>query len=114
MIAYILIFLIVAFMFWKWYSQSNNKKINITPILKKLMVQASEWVTSAKENSNPIISLMHANYAAGYLLAIKNLAKSNDINKILPNFAKYDEDITNVQELATNNLMKFCPSINPE
>jgi hypothetical protein len=117
MIVYILIFLIIAFVIWKWYTKGMIKKINNNAqFVKKLMRQAARWTTAAKQDTNPIIALLHANYGAAYIFAIKDAVPIKQIIKYFPNFEKYEREIIETQDWATKGIIKACPSLvsNPD
>ena len=50
-----------------------NKVINV------LVRQASRWATAAKQDKNSMIAVLHANYGAGYLWALKDIATTEQI-----------------------------------
>ena len=60
-------------------TNNNNFKENA---IKNLLRQSSRWAIAAKQDKSPIITLLHANYAAGYLWALKDIATDNDIKSI--------------------------------
>jgi hypothetical protein len=90
----------------KYYINSNH--INI------LSRQAARWSIASKQDTNPIISTLHANYGAGYLWALLDIYKESEIEKATGiNMTKFKKEITNTQDNATKKLIKNCPKILP-
>ena len=44
-----------------------------------LIRQAARWAAAAQQDKSPMIALLHANYGAGYLWALKDIASDQDI-----------------------------------
>jgi hypothetical protein len=63
----------------KYYSNNSNvikDKFNI----QKLIRQTARWATAADQDTNPYIKNLHANYAMGYLMALKEIYTESEIN----------------------------------
>ena len=56
---------------------SNNDIL--VSIIKVLTRQAARWSTAAKQDKNSMVAVLHANYGAGYLWALKDIASSEQI-----------------------------------
>lgn len=109
MIAYVLIFMIVALVFWIWYSKSAEPQINyIQIIVKKLMKNAIKWTAMAKQDSEPLMALVHANYGAAYIYSLRDSIGVKQIVNYFPDFEQYEKEIMDTQDLAakifTNNV----------
>lgn len=108
MIAYVLIFSIIVLSLWIWYCKGIAPKINTNRIIvKKVMKNAIKWTAMAKQDSDPLMALLHANYGAAYVYALKDSVGQKHIIKNFPDFDKYEKEIMDTQELAakifTNN-----------
>ena len=92
---------------------NNNKQIKF--IAKKLIRQAARWSTAAKQDNNSMIAVLHANYGAGYLWALKDIINYNIIEKNTGiNMMKFENEIIKIQDTATQNMAKLCPKYAPE
>lgn len=92
---------VLAYFFFK------SKKPEAIP---QLLKSAAKWATTAQQDDSPYLSVMHANYACGYLWALKDLATPQDIyKKTGVDFKKFEEHILNVQEMVTQKVIKKCP-----
>ena len=57
-----------------------------------------------------MISLLHANYAAGYLWSLKDVATDEEIKKATSiNIIKFSKKITTIQDLCTKRVSASCP-----
>jgi len=56
------------------------------------------------------VSVLHANYSAGYLWALKDIATPKQIhNATGVDINKFEEHISNVQDMVTKKTLKKCP-----
>lgn len=100
--------LIIIILFSIAYLQSNNDDFK-TQTIKTLVRQASRWSLAAEQDTNPIIALLHANYGAGYLWALKDIANDNDIERETGiNVIKFRDNIVKIQDDVTMNAIKLC------
>ena len=94
-------------------TSNNNKKIKF--IAKKLIRQAARWSTAAKQDNNSMIAVLHANYGAAYLWALKEIINNDIIEKNTGiNMMKFESEIVKIQDEATKKMAKLCPKYAPE
>lgn len=80
-------------------------------IITKLIKQTARWSTAAAQDKSPLISVLHANYGMGYLMALKSIASQEQINKVSKiNMQKFETEITNQQDKSTLFAAKNCPN----
>ncbi len=97
------------------YIQFNKYKINKTPIIKTLVRQASRWSTAASQDKNQLIALLHANYGAAYLWALKDIATDKEIERAMNiDIIKFRDEIIDIQDKANLAMIKVCQNIAPE
>ena len=90
-----------------------EKQIEFTA--KKLVRQAARWSTAAKQDKNAMIAVLHANYGAGYLWALKDIIKTDIIEKKTKiDMFEFEDAIVKIQDEATQNMAKLCPKYAPE
>ena len=83
--------------------------------IKTFIRQAARWSSAAKQDKNPIIAVLHANYGAGYLWALKDIATDNEIEKIGGiEIFKFRDEIVAIQDKANKELVRKCPGLVPE
>lgn len=103
LLLFILLILVILFSI----NKKSNSHINI------LARQSARYAYAAQQDKAPLVALLHANYAAGYLWALKDISTEAEINLILgPNMLKNIEShITNIQDKATRTATKACPKL---
>ena len=88
----------------------SNSSDRITKIINTLIRQTSRWSAAAQQDDSPIIALLHANYGAGYLWALKDIASDQEITERTGlDIIKFKKKITDIQDAATRNVSKQCP-----
>jgi len=88
---------------------SNNSALKI------LARQAARWSTAALQDNNAMIAILHANYGAGYLWAMQDIATSQEIEKATGiNWKKFRQEILNTQDQAAKRMSKLCPKFSPK
>ena len=90
----------------------RKKSCNKNEIVKTLLRQSARWSVAAKQDTNPIIAVLHANYGAAYLWALLDIIKTSDIKGV--DMIRFKKDITDIQDSATQNMIKLCPNIQPD
>lgn len=81
-----------------------------TVAIKILARQCSRWAVAATQDKSPIIALLHANYAAGYLWALKDIATDNEIEEVLNTDMKiFIKKIMTIQDASSKLVSNKCP-----
>lgn len=90
---------------------SNNTKKFHNELINKLVRQTARWATAASQDDNPVIEVLHANYSAGYLWALKDIATNKDIeNATKIDMNKFQKNVVDIQDKANKKLVKLCPN----
>lgn len=106
-----------------YYLVYVNKKCFITNSSRKLqnenikilVRQAARWSTAAEQDESPLISVLHANYGAGYLWALTDIATTDEIeNATGINMKRFKDNIVKIQDDSTMKMIKLCPSYAPK
>ena len=110
---FIIYAILLIFILMNTYSYSTSTEINSK--LRILIRQAARWSTAARQDQNPMIALLHANYGAGYLWAAKDIATENQIEKATNiDIVKFTSEIVKTQDTATKNMIRVCPEFGPD
>ena len=110
-------FLFLSCLFFILLILQKNSVMNgdLDKEIKTLVRQASRWTTAAQQDKNPMISVLHANYGAGYLWALKDIATQSQIEKAAGlELLKFEKEITDVQDAATKRMIAVCPEFGPK
>ena len=93
---------------------TGTDKQNLENTIQVLARQAARWSTAAKQDENAMISILHANYGAGYLWALKDIATPKQIKAVTGiDFMTFESDIVSIQDNSTKNMIKVCPKFAP-
>ena len=99
---------ILIYYMYNNHTSSGNTKYEI---IKKLSRQASRWAIASQQDNSPMIAVLHANYGAGYLWALEDIANANDIfNATGINIDELEHKILEIQDKATRKAVLDCPT----
>ncbi len=102
MIIYIIIAVVALFFLFRKRADSSD--------VVKLVKQSAKWATTAQQDESPLLATLHANYAVGYLWALKDLYDTEEISKKAGvNITQFEEHILNVQDMVTKRAIKKFP-----
>ena len=88
----------------------QNKTRGMKKSIEKLVRQSARYATAAQQDASPVIAVLHANYAAAYLYALKDIATDSQIHNATGiDVKKFKEHITNVQDMVTRKTSEKCP-----
>ena len=103
--------IVIMEMVRKGYFQYSGKRKLHNDAIKTLVRQASRWSTAALQDKNIMIAVLHANYGTGYLLALKDIATSEQIYEAASiDILKFEEEIVSIQDKINKRMMEECPS----
>lgn len=88
----------------------QNKTRGMNKAVEKLVRQSARYATAAQQDASPVIAVLHANYAAAYLYALKDIATDSQIHNATGiDVKKFKEHVTNVQDMVTRKTSEKCP-----
>lgn len=81
-----------------------------------LFIQMSRWSTAATQDENPVIAVLHANYGVGYMMALREIASDEELERWLgvPGLRQLFREVERVQHEATRQLAATCPDVTPK
>lgn len=103
----ITILMVLFFLYCYYYYKKNNDKALAIQILLR---HSARYSAAAEQDESPLIQLLHANYGAGYLWALKDLATDQEIlDSTGVKIHEYTKMIIDIQDKATRRVSKLCP-----
>lgn len=100
---------IFAMAYWLWrryYCVPGG----LEDVIKVLSRQSARWSLAAEQDQSPLVALLHANYGAAYLWALKDVASSEQVRKTTGlDLTELERKITRVQDEATKRVANLCP-----
>ena len=110
-----LIFLIVLFLLLVIQKDTEKDNKNMDTEIKTLVRQAARWASAAKQDENPMIAVLHSNYGAGFLWALKDIASQEQIEQATGiELLKFEKEITDAQDGAIKKMIAVCPDFQPD
>jgi len=89
----------------------QNKTRGMNKAIEKLIRQSARYATAAQQDKSPVIAVLHANYAAAYFYALKDIANESQIHNATGiDVKKFKEHVTNVQDMVTKKTSEECPN----
>ena len=102
------LYLLAALVLFMMFIRGSNGVSKAT--IDKLIRQSARFATAAQQDETPLVAVLHANYSAGYLWALKDIATPKQIhNATGVDIKKFEEHISNVQDMVTKKTLKKCP-----
>jgi hypothetical protein len=99
----------------KWSERANVYSPVFLKKVKLLVEQCTRWNGMAQQDSNPLIQLIHCDYALAYAQVARNLVSAEDIEKItgidINELVHYMEDC---QSYAIQKIGNEAPKIKVE
>jgi len=82
---------------------------NFENIVTILYRQCARWAVAAEQDENAVIGVLHANYATGYLWALKDIVRTDIFKKITgEDFLTFENKVVKIQDTATQKLVSVC------
>jgi hypothetical protein len=104
----ILIVLVVIYLIINYNYSCKHKIDNMAQILVR---SCARWGTASLQDKSPLIAVLHANYAAGYLWAIRDIFTDEEIKDATGiNRVEFEKKIIDVQDKATKYMIEVCPA----
>lgn len=105
----LLIFILFIFLIYIFSSRASPNN----PV-KSLVRQTGRWAVASLQDSNPLVAIVHGNYAAGYLFALEDIATQEEIMREthMPHL-EFRKKILDIQDMAVKNLILKCPAVVP-
>jgi hypothetical protein len=107
----IILLLVLVFLMLRKSSSDNdiNKQIRI------LYRQTARYAVASLQDDSAVIKTLHANYAMGYLMALKDLATTEQFARATgDNILSFERKIVAIQDASTVNLVGDCPDLIPD
>ena len=98
----------VLFFVYRKVSNADDETIRL------LYRQAARYSVASMQDASEVIQVLHANYAMGYLLALKVLATDQDFERVTgEDFLVFERKIAKIQDDATSRLVGDRPDLVP-
>jgi hypothetical protein len=83
-------------------------------LVRTLYRQAARYAVASIQDDAEVIQMLHANYAMGYLLALKDVASTEDFKRATgEDLNAFERKIAEIQDAATTRMIKDRPDLRP-
>jgi hypothetical protein len=110
--AVLILFLILVLVFVVFRTSSNS--VPLDKQIRILYRQTARYAVASLQDDSPVVKSLHANYAMGYLMALKDLATTEQFARATgDNLLSFERKIAGIQDASTVNLVGDCPDLIP-
>ena len=107
----IIIILVVVVLFFLWSRQDT--KVDDQAI-RTLYRQAARYMVASLQDESEVIQVLHANYAMGYIMALRDIATDTDFTRVTgEDLDVFEHKIAVAQDVATKRLVRTRPDLVP-
>lgn len=105
-----LILLVMIMIGLLWDNFVKNKCLDKDFIINTIVRGCARWASASLQDKSPLVAVLHANYASGYLWALRDVFSDKDIKDSTGiNIIQFQKRITDVQDKATKLMVSVCP-----
>ena len=84
-------------------------------MVKEAVRNSAHWSTAADQDSNPLLGVMHANFAHAYLNIARTLTSDAEVEEAAQvRLDEFSRSVAQTQRNAVQRLLAQCPSVRPD
>lgn len=109
LIIFILFFLFIYF-YTVWIKEIL--KCDKYYIISRILRGSARWSIASKQDKSPLIAVLHGNYGAAYLWALKEVFNDNEISLAMGkdfDIIDFQKRVTDIQDFSTKRMVNLCP-----
>lgn len=107
-----IILAICVILFFILVTRKKPEQQSKSDIIKGLYTQTARWATASLQDKSPLISVLHANYAVGYVQALQQAFSEKEIYESTGGDVRVlSRECGEIQRKATIELVRRCPDI---
>jgi uncharacterized membrane protein (DUF106 family) len=109
MLIVIVVLILTTIFIWTWNNYNSSYRKKYEDAIKTLYRQSARWGVASLQDDSELIRNLHANYATGYLWALKDIISSEEFKRITgEDFQKIEEKVVSIQDTAAKMLVDKC------
>lgn len=95
--------------------RTDSSSVPLDKQIRILYRQTARYAVASLQDDSPVVKSLHANYAMGYLMALKDLATTEQFARATnDNLLSFERKIAAIQDASTVNLVGDCPALVPD
>lgn len=108
-VVYIIVIIVLVYLIYKKLSEYKEK---YEKVIETLYRQSARWAIASVQDDSELIRNLHANYATGYLWALKDIISTEEFERITgEDFQNFEEKIVTIQDKAAKMLVYKCKDL---
>lgn len=107
-VLFMFLILCLIYLFYNKPNKTNNYRKQKNKQTQALIRQTARWTVASQQDTSPMIALLHANYAAGYLQALELITTEQEINQFT-SLQELREKVYQTQDKAARQVVASCP-----
>jgi Na+-transporting NADH:ubiquinone oxidoreductase subunit NqrC len=112
--ALLILFLVLVLVFVVLRTSSDSGIVPLDKQIRILYRQTARYAVASLQDDSPVVKSLHANYAMGYLMALKDLSTTEQFARATgDNLLSFERKIAGIQDASTVNLVGDCPDLIP-
>jgi hypothetical protein len=114
----LILFIVLVLVFVVLHTDKSLRDLSGAPLDKQIRIlyrQTARYAVASLQDESPVVKSLHANYAMGYLMALKDLATTGEFARATKdNLLSFERKIASIQDASTVNLVGDCPALVPD
>ena len=100
---------LALFILLRTRSASSDEQIRV------LYRQTARYAVASTQDESPVVRMLHANYAMGYLMALKDIVQPEQFYRVTGvDLNTFERKVAHIQDTATLDLVTNSPNLVPE
>jgi hypothetical protein len=95
--------------------RESSSSVPLDKQIRILYRQTARYAVASLQDDSAVMKTLHANYSMGYLMALKDLATTEQFARATgDNILSFERKIVAIQDASTVNLVGDCPDLIPD
>ncbi len=111
----ILLVCLIILALWTGCTGYRGHKSSEKNNIEALVRQIHRWHIASTQDNNPVIAMLHSNYAIGYIGALRSIATESEIYAVTKlDINLLETEATHQQDATLAKMAKVCPNALPK
>lgn len=107
-----IVIIVIIVVYYLIYKNLSEYKEKYEKMIMTLYRQSARWAIASAQDDSELIRNLHANYATGYLWALKDVISTEEFKTITgEDFQILEEKIVSIQDKAAKMLVDKCKDL---
>lgn len=94
---------------------ARNERLTKSNDIEILVRQSARYAVAAQQDESPLIAMLHANYAAAYFYAVRDIATDREILEATKiDIREFRKHLMEIQDFTSKRSVNLCPEFGGE